>query len=201
MRALTLLVVAALSGPVHGQAVRAKQLLTSYGVGAGWSSLSSATEVLVARGSASGSVQFAAGYALSERISLGVHYDRLGSTEHPGPFQRFRITHYHFELKVRPIVRERGAMEFGVGLGPAIMVLAPRGSRLQARANGGSLGIGLRYIRMLGATLGAYAGADITAGNDPGLTLEDAPVLDDRGAQVRVGWSAFRVGAGLVVRF
>jgi hypothetical protein len=201
MRALALFLAVLLTGGLSGQVVQRKHLITSYGTGGGFLTLNSPTEVLRASGSLAGSVRFAVGYAAGDRFSLGFHYERMGSTIHPGPVERFRVTQYHFQVSVRPLLRERWCLEFGMGLGPSILVVTPTIGRLQPRANLGSVGLGLRYLRMLGRTLGISIGCEISAAQEGTLAVEDVPVLDERGQAVQVGWNAPRLGGGLVVRF
>ncbi|HOZ39358.1 MAG TPA: hypothetical protein PLL25_01025 [Flavobacteriales bacterium] len=201
MRVLAVFFTLFLSGGLSGQVVQRKHLITSYGAGVGLLTMSSPTEVLRSTSALAGSIRFAVGYAAGDRFSLGFHYERLGSTIHPGPVERFRVSQYHFEVSVRPVMRERWCIEFGVGVGPSIIVLSPTVGRLQPRANVGSVGFGLRYLRMLGPTLGVSIGCEITAAQEASLAVEAVPVLDERGQAVQVGWNAPRLGGGLVVRF
>jgi hypothetical protein len=199
-----LLLVAAFSlatSALSAQAVHQKNLLITMGVGAGLVSLKSPTEVLRLDQGQCGAVRIAFGYALSDRWSLGMHYDRIGTTDHPGPVQRFRLTTYLLEGSYRPIIGKRGTVELNAGIGSSVLALTPTNGRLPARSNHGSLAFGLRYVYVISGTIGAYLASDIAAGNEADLAIEGAPVTDEQGRTVRTSWNSQRLGAGLVVRF
>jgi len=186
---------------LSAQAVHQKNLLITMGVGAGQVSLKSPTEVLRLDGGQCGAVRIAFGYALSDRWSLGMHYDRIGTTDHPGPVQRFRLTTYLFEGSFRPLLGKHGTVELNAGIGPSILALTPTNGRLPARSNHGMAAFGLRYVHMISGTLGAYISGDIAAGDEAPMAIEGIPVRDEQGDQVKTSWNSHRLGAGLVVRF
>ena len=186
---------------VCAQAVHQKNLLITMGVGAGQVSMMSPTEVLQLDKGQCGTVRLAFGYAISDRWSLGMHYDRIGTTDHPGPVERFRLTTYLFEGCFRPLLGKRGTVEVSAGIGPAILALRPTNGRLPARSNHGAFALGSRYVYMISGTLGTYIGGDIVAGSEAYLAIEGVPVTDEQGATVKTSWTSGRLGAGLVVRF
>jgi len=199
-----LLLIAAFSlaaSALSAQAVHQKNLLITMGVGTGLVSLKSPTEVLQLDHGQCGAVRIAFGYAISDRWSLGMHYDRIGTTDHPGPVQRFRLTTYMLEGSFRPIIRKRGTVELSAGIGPSLLALTPTNGRLPARSQHGMMAFGVRYVFVISGTIGAYLGGDIAAGNEAGLAIEGAPVTDEQGNTVRTSWNSQRLGAGLVVRF
>lgn len=183
------------------QAVRARQLLFNYGAGLGRIDLRSNAEGLGSHGSLAGSVRFSVSYATGPHFAIGYQFERLGSTEHPGLLDRYRLSMHQLTMLVRPWVRERWLVELSAGLGPSTAVSSPRNARLQARASTGNVGAGVSWLRMLSGTMGLRVGAEIGAAPQEALNLEGAPVTDEKGEVVNVGWSAWRAGVGLVVRF
>lgn len=196
---LVLLVV--LGGKLSGQSIQRRHLVIGYGAGLGATSLDSRTEVLQSPYRRAGSIRFQVNYAAGDRFAIGYCFERLGSTEHPGLLDRYRISTHQVQVIVRPVVRARSWMEFAVGIGPSVSVLSPRGARLQARTSAGHAGAELSWTRMLSGTVGLRLNTAIGTASPAGLTLEGAPVKDERGEQVSVGWSAVRGGLSLIVRF
>ncbi|MEZ4755685.1 MAG: hypothetical protein R2817_02530 [Flavobacteriales bacterium] len=201
-RGAAFLVLLVLSvGKLTGQAIQRRHLVIGYGAGLGATTLDSSTEVLRSPYRRAGSIRFNVSYAAGDRFAFGYSFERLGSTEHPGLLDRYRISTHQVQVIVRPLVRERSWMEFAVGIGPSVSVLSPRGARLQARTSAGHAGAELSWTRMLSSTLGLRFNTAIGTASPGGLTLEGAPVNDERGEQVSVGWTAVRGGLGLIVRF
>jgi hypothetical protein len=56
-------------------------------------------------------------------------------------------------------------------------------------------------MRMLSRTIGMRTNISLGTAAEAPLTLEGAPVNDERGEQVMVGWTALGAGIGLMVRF
>ena len=199
--AALLLLLGLMAGELSGQAIQRRNLLLVYGAGLGATTLGSRTEVLQSPYRSAGSIRFGVSYAAGDLFAFGYAFERLGSTEHPGLLDRYRISTHQVQVIVRPLVRERSWMEFAVGIGPSISVLSPRGARLQARTSAGHVGAELSWTRMLSGTVGLRVNVAAGTASPGGLTLEGAPVNDERGEQVFVGWSAIRSGVALLVRF
>jgi hypothetical protein len=186
---------------LFGQAIQRGNLLMSYGTGAGTITLKSTTEVLRSPYSLAGSIRYAVSYAAGDRFALGYCFERLGSTAHPALLDRYRVSVHQVQVLVRPLVRARSWIEFAAGLGPSISVLSPRGARLQTRASNGNIGLEFSWMRMLSRTIGLRTNVSLSTAAEAPLTLEGAPVNDERGEQVMVGWTALSGGIGLLVRF
>jgi hypothetical protein len=195
------LLLALITGTMSGQAIQRRNLLMSYGAGAGTITLKSPTEVLRSPSSLAGSIRYAVSYAAGDRFAFGYCFERLGSTAHPALLDRYRVSVHQVQVLVRPLVRARSWLEFAAGIGPSISVLSPRGARLQTRASNGNVGLEFSWMRMLSRTIGMRTNISLGTAAEAPLTLEGAPVNDERGEQVMVGWTALGAGIGLMVRF
>ena len=140
------------------------------------------------------------GYAIADRWSLGIHYDRVGSARHDGLLARARATTYLFEGAYRPSIGQRAFLEIHLGLGAHVTALFPTTERLPYTATGSAVGLGIRYAHLLSGTVGLYLAADHAASSNDGLTLNGGRVNAD-GSTSFVQWNTQRITAGLMVRF
>lgn len=184
----------------QAQAVRKKQLLMSVGGGFGILNVFSDRNDITVEGLGSGALRAAFGYAVGKRISLGIHYDRVGSTWHNGGLDRLHMTTYMLSLAYRPWMSDKSAWEMEVALGPSAASLFPLESRLPYTAGGGAFNFSLRYFSMWTNTLGLFIAADHTTSSSEELVLEGGLVNPD-GFKSRLQWNSPRVTAGLLVRF
>lgn len=198
-----LLLVAALfwCGAARAQAIHKRNLLTSLGGGAGVTTLDASVDSLDTEIVGSGALRFAFGYALGNRWSLGVHYDRLGSDDLPQGLHRVRFTTYTLEVTFRPLIGEKGALELHGAAGAGVMALTRQNERLPVRMTNGAATVGLRYVRMLVGTVGIFVGAEHTFSGDGPLTFNEQPLKDEQDQPVTANWNAQRLTAGLCVRF
>jgi hypothetical protein len=195
------LLLSLVTGALFGQAIQRRNLLMSYGAGVGGITLQSRTEVVKSPYAQAGSIRYAVSYATGDRIAVGYSYERIGSTVHPGLLDRYQVSVHQVQLLMRRPISERSCLEFAAGFGPSISVLSPRGARLQARASSANIGLGSSWMRMFSRTIGLRANASFCTAAEAPLTLEGAPVNDERGEQVMVGWTALSGGIALLVRF
>ena len=195
------LLIALTTGALFGQAIQRRNLLMSYGAGVGTITLKSPTEVIQSPFSPAGSIRYTVSYAAGDHFAFGYSFERLGSTAHPGLLDRYRVSVHQVQALVRPLIRARSWLEFAAGIGPTTSVLSPRGSRLQTRASNGTIGVEVAWMRMLSRTIGLRTNVSLCSAAEAPLTLEGAPVNDERGRQVMVGWTALSGGVALLVRF
>jgi len=184
----------------HAQAIRAKHLVMSVGGGVGVLNVFSDRDDIEVVGLGSGAFRAAFGYAVGRRWSLGMHYDRVGSTWHNGGLDRLHMTTYMPGIAYRPWVSERSAMELELALGVSAGSLFALETRLPYTASGGVVNVSYRYIGMLSGTIGAFVALDHTASSSDELRLEGG-LVNANGELSRIQWNSQRVTCGLVVRF
>lgn len=198
----TLLLSLLLSGSVvcTGQALHRKHLTVSLGGGAGLWQVNSDRDDLTQDALESGAIRFAFGYAIADRWSLGIHYDRVGSARHDGLLARARATTYLIEGAYRPWSGQHAFLEINLGLGAHITALFPTTERLPYTATGSAGSLGIRYAHLLSGTVGLYLAADHAASSSDALTLNGGRVNADGSTSI-VQWNTQRITAGLMVRF
>lgn len=189
-----------LAAPSQAQAVRKKQLLMSVGGGFGIMNVFSDRDDIAVEGLGAGALRAAFGYAVGKRISLGIHYDRVGSTWHNGGLDRLHMTTYLLSLAYRPWISERSAWELEVAFGPSAASLFPLESRLPYTTTGGAVNTSVRYFSMWTNTLGLFIAADHASSNSTELVLEGG-LVNPGGERSRLQWNSPRVTTGLLVRF
>ncbi len=200
MRSLILGLLALLFLPsAEGQAVERKHLIIVFGAGAGVLQFNSNEPDLETDAMKCGAVRLNFGYAISDRWSLGIHYDRLGTSEHRN-LDRSHVTTYMLETSYRPWTGEHAALEIHAGLGAMAAALYPIDARLPFVAGGSAVALGVRYLHLITPTIGAFTAFDHTATSSNELTLEGGSV-DPSGTPVKLQWNAQRISAGLFVRF
>jgi len=200
LRTSILLLVLATIGTVQAQAVRRKHLVMSVGGGIGVMNVYSDRRDIAVEGLGSGAFRAAFGYAVADRWSLGIHYDRIGSAWHNGGLDRLHMTTYLLSVAYRPWVSERSALEFEFAFGAAASSLFPNDTRLPYTAAGGAAEFGLRYLGMMSGTIGAFIALEHATSSSDELVLEGGLVNAD-GTKSRVQWNAQRLTAGMIVRF
>jgi len=203
VRVLWLLVLPVMgsASPAMGQAVRQKHLVTSLGGGGGTLSMSTSMDSLAVARATSGAVRFSFGYALGDRWSLGAHYHRIGTDRAPGAVQLLRFTSYMVEGSWRPWTGRKATVEAMVALGGSIMALRPHGSRLPLGSAGGVASMGLRYMHLVGGTLGVFVAAEHSASSTHAITFDGEEVMGPEGSPHTAAWDNQRVTAGLLMRF
>lgn len=185
---------------LFGQGVRRKQLMMSIGGGIGVMNLYSDRKDIAVQGLGSGILRAAFGYAITDRWSLGIHYDRIGSVWHNGALDRLHLTTYMLGLGYRPWVGDRSAVEFELGLGSMNAALFPVESRLPYTTTGSVLNLSVRYHYMYSNTIGLFTALDHAASSSNELVVEGGLVNAD-GSKTRIQWNSPRITAGMVVRF
>lgn len=186
---------------LYGQAIQRKHLVTSLGMGAGRLAVERVADSATTTALEAGAVRFAVGYALGDRWSLGIHYDRIGSDRDMAGTGRLRVTTYLLEGSYRPWIGQRAAVELSMGFGNGIAVVRPAGARIPFDARGGVLAVGVRYTHLLSGTLGFFMALDHAHMDRAGLALDGAAVTLAEGDQERLAWSAQRLTTGLFLRF
>lgn len=172
----------------------------SVGGGFGIMNVFSDRDDITVEGLGAGALRAAFGYAVGKRISLGIHYDRVGSTWHNGGLDRLHMTTYLLSLAYRPWISERSAWELEVAFGPSAASLFPLESRLPYTTTGGAVNTSVRYFSMWTNTLGLFIAADHASSTSTELVLEGGLVNPD-GTRSRLQWNSPRVTAGMLVRF
>jgi hypothetical protein len=200
-RIATIIVSLSVAVLCQGQAVRRKQLVTALGFGGGSLAISTPAAQYDAQGLLAGAVRFTSAYAVSDRWSLGIHYERTGTNEHSDTVERVRFTTYLIAGAYRPLVRERSALEMHAALGSAIMALRPAGGRVPVRARGGAFTWGARWLHMINGTVGMQLCLDQSFAAQAPMELDGEPVVNAEGQQYFVRWNALNATAGVVVRF
>lgn len=200
LRPLLLIVLLAAVGQGQAQAVRRKHLVMSVGGGIGVINAFSDRKDIEVVGLGSGVFRAAFGFAVTDRWSLGLHFDRVGSTWHNGALDRLHFTTYLFGIAYRPWITERSAMELEFGFGPMRTSLFPNDTRLPYTTTGGAVSVGFRYIGMLSRTIGAFAAFDHAASSSNELLLEGG-LVNPGGGRSRFQWNSPRVSFGMIVRF
>ena len=183
-----------------GQGVRRKHLVMSIGGGIGTINLYSDRKDIAVEGLGAGAMRAAFGYAISDRWSLGMHYDRVGSAWHNGALDRLHLTNYLLSVGYRPWVGEHSAVEIDLALGAMAASLFPVDSRLPYTTTGSAISLGVRYQFMYSNTIGVFIGADHAASGSSVLVVDGGLVNAD-GTISRIQWNSPRVTTGLLVRF
>jgi hypothetical protein len=186
---------------LSAQAVHAKNLVTSIGGGLAIATLDANTDSLDSDITGGGVVRFAFGYAIGDRWSLGVHYDRIGSDDLRTGLQYVRFTTYMLEATFRPAIGKNAALELHAAGGAGIMALTPETERLPLRMNSGVVTLGLRYIWLFSNTTGGFIGAEHSASGAGQITFNDHTLTDEHGVPLTASWTAQRITAGMIVRF
>lgn len=182
------------------QGVRRKHLVMSVGGGIGIMNLYSDRKDIAVQGLGAGTTRAAFSYAIADRWSLGMHYDRVGSAWHNGALDRLHMTNYLLSVGYRPWIGERWAVECELGIGAMAASLFPVDSRLPYTTTGSSISIGIRYQYMYSQTIGLFIGADHAASGSAELVVDGGLVNPD-GTRSRIQWNSPRVAAGMLVRF
>ncbi len=182
----------------YGQAVEQKHLIISLGGGGGYSTLISTIDSLHGKALRSSAIRFAFGYALSEKWSLGGHYDRIGTVVHPGQIDRIRYTTYMIEGTYRPFNKGSDAIETSLGVGVNIAVVRPEEALIPFRSMSPVLNIGARYLHLINGTIGLFISIDHAQGFESALKKPDGSVTGD---PARISWHAQRLNGGMLVRF
>lgn len=198
----SLLLLAGLSTltAASAQAVEAKHLVMTLGGGVGILNMASDRADLADQAVESGAVRFAFGYAIARRWSLGIHYDRVGTTNHAGVLDHLHMTTYLLEGTYRPWVGQRATVECTLGIGTAAVALFAKDNRLPYTGTGSALAIGLRYWHMITYTLGIFAAVDHAASSSNALVVNGGTV-DPDGTETYMQWNSQRITTGLLVRF
>ncbi len=199
--ALTLVcLLVAASG--SAQAVQRRQLLTSLGAGAGLVTVENTLDTICTSNTTAGAMTFRFGYALSDRWSLGVHYERIGTDRAGKATELLRFTTYMLEGAYRPWIGKRAALEVNAAIGPSLMALRPFSQRLPVRGRTNALDLGVRYLYRFNKTIGGFIAVDHTAATDMTVTDYNGDVIKDaNGDAIRLDWHSQRVNVGLLVMF
>lgn len=185
-----------------GQAVHRKQLITCLGAGAGLITVDHTADTLSTSNAAAGSITFRFAYALSDRWSLGLHYDRIGTDRAGGATELLRFTTYLVEGTYRPWIGERAAMELNLAVGPSVMALRTFSQSLPLRGTANAVSLGARYVHRIGSTLGAFVSVDHAAANGTTITDYNGDAIENaNGDPIKLDWNSERLNAGLVLVF
>jgi hypothetical protein len=195
---ITFLAIILLPGSLYAQSIQRKHLVVGLNAGAGVLHLASDRPDLSANGEC-GAVRFTFAFALSDRWSIGGHYDRVGTAHHPG-LDRLHMTTYTIEGTYRPWTGNRAGLECTMGLGSTAAALFPPASQLPMTATGAVFMIGTRYLHLISHTLGWSIALDHAATSSNELVLEGG-VVEAPNGKAHVQWNSQRVTAGLFVRF
>lgn len=182
------------------QGVRRKHLVMSVGGGIGMMNLYSDRDDIAVQGLGGGALRAAFGYAISDRWSLGIHYDRIGSGWHNGALDRLHLTTYMLGIAYRPWIGDRYAVEAEFGFGSMNAALFPVESRLPYTTVGGVMNISLRYQYMYSRSIGVFIALDHAASSSEELVVDGGLVNMD-GTRTRIQWNSPRVTAGMLIRF
>lgn len=185
---------------VSAQAVRRKHLVMSVAGGVGVMNLFSDREDIGVEGLGSGAMRAALGYAIADRWSLGVHYDRIGSAWHNGGVDRLHLTTYLLGFTYRPWIGERYAVEAELGIGAMNAALFPEGSRLPYTTTGSVVNVSVRYQYMYSHTIGVFTALD-HGSSSSGELVVDGGLVNTDGTRTRIQWNSTRLTAGMLVRF
>ena len=197
-----LVLTAALIAKCGAQAVQRKHLITTFGGGGGFTAMDTNIDSLDAQGAETGSMRLAFAYAITDRWSLGVHYDRIGTDRTSSRTESLRFTTYMFEGTYRPWIGQRGALEVQLAFGPSLMALKPWGQGLPLKTQSTALSFGAHYLYMVSGTLGAFVSVDHTASRSSRITdYNGQPITDAENNAMQLDWNSQRVNTGLVVRF
>ncbi|MBL0127550.1 MAG: hypothetical protein IPP83_08830 [Flavobacteriales bacterium] len=187
---------------VRGQLIEAKHLVTSLGGGAGQLTISQGPDSLRTALEACSSVAFAFEVAVNQKLSVGIHYDRIGTDRVDNSVESIRFTTYLIGLTYRPMNHERAALETQIAIGPCIMSLLSTGSNLPLKGRSGTIAVGVRYLRSFSGTMGAFAGVEHTGGASVTVTDYDGKTIEDAsGIPLKLDWNSTRFRVGLFTRF
>lgn len=185
----------------QAQYIGTKRLITSLGGGAGLLNVSGAAGDKAFGPDASGSATFRFGYAASQRISFGVHYDRIGTDRTPTSVDRVRFTTYMGEVCYRPWQGERAAVELSIAIGASIISMRTVDLDLPLRGQSATLALGVRYMHRVSGTVGLFVALDHAGSRDMPVTDYDGKPFEQDGRPVSIDWNSQRLNAGLVIRF
>jgi hypothetical protein len=184
------------------QAVQRKQLITSAGGGVGLLSIERTDPLIGTSNTTAGVFTFRAAYALGDRWSLGVHYDRIGSDRAGEVVEMVRFTNYMLEGIYRPVIGEHGALEVGVALGPTIMSMLTDLADLPVVGRTGTLNVGVRYLHELGGSFLLFVAADhAAAGGMEVTTYQGERIRYANGEQLKLDQNSQRLSVGFALRF
>lgn len=185
------------------QAVERKHLVMSFAGGGGQLNLFSDRKDIAASGLVCGAFRAAFGYAISDKWSLGIHYDRIGTAELQEGVtgsDRLHVTTYLLAATFRPWNKGRSALQCEMAVGPTAAALFPIDSRLPYTNQGTALALSVNYLHMLNRTLGWFVAGDQVTSSSNELVVDGGQVNPD-GRISRLQWNSQRFTAGLVVRF
>ncbi len=184
------------------QSVHKGHLITSLGAGVGSLTVSNIPDSISTSHTTAGSVTFRFAYALSDRWSLGMHYDRIGTDRSGNTTDLLRFTAFLAQVTYRPWIGARAALETNIAVGPSLMALKPFSQDLPLRGQRSAINIGVRYLHMVGKTLGAFVSLDHVACAAMNVTDYNGDAIADKnGDRVVLDWNSQRFDAGLFVRF
>ncbi len=198
---LLLLLLPVTAAPVHAQAVQRKHLVMSLGGGAAIASLNGPGDSLRMQPTEAGVVHFGFDYALGDRWSLGLRFDRTGTDQQAEPFDAVRFNSVLLQLTYRPWIGQRAAVELLAALGGSRLSVDPLNELLLVTATPGVSLVGARYLRMLGGTIGTFAAVETCTSGPAPARFKDQGLVDAEGRDVLLSWNASRIAAGLIVRF
>ena|GEM_PF-781268 len=187
---------------VCAQALHRKQLITSLGAGPGLVTVDHTTDTITTSNTTAGSMTLRFAYALSDRWSIGVHYNRIGTDRAGKATELMRFTTYLLEGTYRPWIGDHAALEVNLAVGPTLMTLKPFSQNLPLRGRSNAVNIGVRYLHRFGSTLGAFVSLDHAAA--AGLAVTDYngdAITDAKGDPITLDWNSQRVNVGLAVVF
>jgi hypothetical protein len=189
------------AGTLWGQAVQRKHLLIALGGGGATMELTGPADSLRMQPTNSGVVHFSFAYALGDRWSLGLRFDRIGTEEQVEPMDRMRVNSFLLQGAYRPWIARRAALEVHLALGTSVISVDPENELLPVTANPGAVLYGVRFIQLLGGTMGLYAALERGVSNSDAAKFSEQALLDAEAKPVMLSWKATRATVGLVVRF
>lgn len=184
------------------QAIHRKHLVMTFGGGAGITTMKSSIDSLGMRSAETGEVRFAVAYAISDKWSIGMHYDRIGTDRTSSAVELLRFTTYMIEGVYRPWIGEKAAIEVQLAFGPSLMAAKQWGQGLPMKCQSTALAVGARYLHMFSGTVGAFASVDHATSRSAHITdYNGQQITDAADNALKLDWSSQRISAGLVVRF
>ena len=189
------------AGTLWGQAVQRKHLLIALGGGGATMELTGPTDSLRMQPTVCGVVHFSFAYALGDRWSLGLRFDRIGTEEQVEPMDRMRVNSFLLQGAYRPWIARRAALEVHLALGTSVISVDPENELLPVTANPGAVLYGVRFIQLLGGTMGLYAALERGVSNSDAAKFSEQALLDAEAKPVMLSWKATRASVGLMVRF
>ncbi len=193
-------IVCLLVGNASGQAILAKHLVVALGGGGGYSRIAGNDEKIRSASLESSAVRFSFSYALSDRISIGGHYSRIGSVVHP-VLDRVRLTSYMIEGGHRIHNGTHAVLEVAVAAGLQLTTLRPKDVLLPFDAHGAVFNGSVRYMHMINGTIGVFAAFDHIMAPEAVITFAGDPVLLPDGRGAVIGWRCMRATGGAFLRF